>query len=246
MSTDGAAQGSRAGVGPRLEGFALREHQGEIDLHAGRDRRLRRDPADLDDARPARTNAASRFCDSTGTAKPSLRSKCRLGDFFACGWNQYCQINSLPVCVNPGSAFNCQWNMPFRKHCKITLENLDEKNFRLYYQVNYTLTDVPADAAYFHAQFRRVPKLPLQGRLHHSRRREGPRAIRGHVHGLRIENDRLVGRRRDQVLPGRRRKISDHRRHRHRRLLLRLLRFRRLARRDCTSPSARLTPDCRK
>ena len=27
-----------------------------------------------------------------------------LGDFFACGWGKYCQINSLPVCVNPGSA----------------------------------------------------------------------------------------------------------------------------------------------
>ena len=25
----------------------------------------------------------------------------------------------------------------------------------LYYQIDYTLTDVPADAAYFHAQFRR-------------------------------------------------------------------------------------------
>ena len=83
-----------------------------------------------------------------------------LGDFFACGWGKYCQINSLPVCVNPGSAFNCYWNMPFRKKAKITLENLDDKDMTLYYQVNYTLTEVPADVAYFHAQFRRVRKLP--------------------------------------------------------------------------------------
>jgi hypothetical protein len=95
-----------------------------------------------------------------GETEPSVEVP--LGDFYACGWGQYCQINSLPVCVNPGSAFNCQWNMPFKKHCKITLENLDDQNFRLYYQVNYTLTDVPADAAYFHAQFRRVPKLPYK------------------------------------------------------------------------------------
>ena len=27
---------------------------------------------------------------------------------------------------------------------------------RLYYQINYTLTEVPEAAAYFHAQFRRV------------------------------------------------------------------------------------------
>ena len=32
----------------------------------------------------------------------------------------------------------------------------------LYYQVNYTLTDVPEDAAYFHAQFRRVNPLPYK------------------------------------------------------------------------------------
>ena len=92
-----------------------------------------------------------------GETDPSVESP--LGDFFACGWGKYCQINSLPVCVNPGSAFNCYWTMPFRKKAKITLENLDDKDMVLYYQVNYTLTEVPADAAYFHAQFRRTKKL---------------------------------------------------------------------------------------
>lgn len=78
------------------------------------------------------------------------------GDFFANGWGKYAQVTSLPVCVNPGSAFNCYWEMPFRKSCKITMENLDEKEMTLYYQVNYTLTEIPEDAAYFHAQFRRT------------------------------------------------------------------------------------------
>jgi hypothetical protein len=82
-----------------------------------------------------------------------------MGDFFACGWGKYCHVNSLPVCVNPGSAFNSYWQMPFHKSAKITMENLDDKDMTLYYQVNYTLTEVPADAACFHAQFRRVPKL---------------------------------------------------------------------------------------
>ncbi len=92
--------------------------------------------------------------------EPSVETP--LGDFFACGWGSYCQINSLAVCVNPGSAFNCYWAMPFRKKAKITLENRDDRDMVLYYQINYTLTDVPADAAYFHAQFRRVPKLPAK------------------------------------------------------------------------------------
>ena len=38
------------------------------------------------------------------------------------------------------------------------------RTWSLYYQVNYTLTDVPADAAYFHAQFRRVHKLRAEER----------------------------------------------------------------------------------
>lgn len=95
-----------------------------------------------------------------GETEPSVEVP--LGDFFACGWGKYCQINSLPVCVNPGSAFNCYWSMPFRKKARITMENLDDRDMILYYQINYTLTDVPADAAYFHAQFRRVGRLPAK------------------------------------------------------------------------------------
>ncbi|MBA4410430.1 MAG: DUF2961 domain-containing protein [Bacteroidota bacterium] len=86
--------------------------------------------------------------------EPSV--ECPVGDFFGMGWNEYAPLSSLAVCVNPGSAFNCYWVMPFRKKCRITMQNINEKDpMTLYYQVDYTLTDVPADAAYFHAQFRR-------------------------------------------------------------------------------------------
>ncbi len=87
--------------------------------------------------------------------EPSV--ECPVGSFFAMGWNEYAPLSSLAVCVNPGSAFNCYWPMPFRKKCRITMENINDKDeMRLYYQVDYTLTDVPADAAYFHAQYRRT------------------------------------------------------------------------------------------
>ena len=86
--------------------------------------------------------------------EPSV--ECPVGDFFGQGWNSYAQLTSLPVCVNPGSAFNCYWTMPFRKKCKITMENISDKDaMSVYYQIDYTLTEVPSDAAYFHAQFRR-------------------------------------------------------------------------------------------
>jgi Protein of unknown function (DUF2961) len=85
-----------------------------------------------------------------------------VGDFFGMGWGKYAPLNSLAVAVNPGSAFNCYWPMPFRKKCKITMENLDDNDMILYYQVDYLLTDVPSDAAYFHAQFRRIHNLPYK------------------------------------------------------------------------------------
>jgi len=82
-----------------------------------------------------------------------------VGDFFANGWGGYAHVNSLAVTVNPGSAYNCYWTMPFRKKCKITMTNIDEKPMRLYYQIDYSLTEVSENAAYFHAQFRRVNPL---------------------------------------------------------------------------------------
>jgi hypothetical protein len=85
-----------------------------------------------------------------------------VGDFFGMGWGQYAHLNSLPVTVNPGSAFNSYWQMPFRRKARITMENIDEKDMVLYFQIDYALTPVPADAAYFHAQFRRVNPLPFK------------------------------------------------------------------------------------
>jgi len=91
---------------------------------------------------------------------PSVESP--VGDFFCSGWNEYAQISSLAVCVNPGSAFNCYWTMPFHKNCRITLENRAEEEVVYYYQIDYSLMEVPVDAAYFHAQFRRINPLPYK------------------------------------------------------------------------------------
>lgn len=94
-------------------------------------------------------------------SEPSI--ECPVGDFFACGWGKYCQVTSLAVCVNPGSAFNCYWPMPFRRKARITMENTAEKQMTLYYQIDYALGQVPAEAAYLHAQFRRENPLKTKG-----------------------------------------------------------------------------------
>jgi len=96
-----------------------------------------------------------------GQEQPSV--ECPVGDFFASGWGKFAPISSLAVCVNPGSAFNCYWEMPFQKSCRMTFTYTGtDPEMTLFYQVNYVLTDVPADTAYFHAQFRRVNPLPYK------------------------------------------------------------------------------------
>ncbi|MBL8160959.1 MAG: DUF2961 domain-containing protein [Anaerolineae bacterium] len=94
-----------------------------------------------------------------GESTPSVEVP--LGDFFCNGWGMRCNVTSLAVAVNPAGGFNCYWEMPFRKGARITVENLMEtQSDPLYYQVSYTLTDVPDDAAYLHAQWRRSNPLP--------------------------------------------------------------------------------------
>lgn len=95
-----------------------------------------------------------------GQENPSV--ECPVGDFFASGWGKFAPLSSLPVCVNPGSAFNCYWEMPFRKKCVITMTNLADEDMILYYQINYTLTEVSDTCAYFHARFGRVNPLPYK------------------------------------------------------------------------------------
>ena len=87
-----------------------------------------------------------------------------VGDFFASGWGRDNEprINSLPVAVNPRSGFNSYWQMPFRKKCKITMENMSQKNAGLYFQIDYSLEKVAKKTQYFHAQFRRVNTVPYK------------------------------------------------------------------------------------
>ena len=154
-----------------------------------------------------------------GEQQPSV--ECPVGDFFASGWGEYAPLSSLAVCVNPGSAFNCYWPMPFRRSCRMTMENRGEELMTIYYQIDYTLTELPEDTAYFHAQFRRVNPLPYK--QDYTILDQG--AVCGHVSCLGRQQHRLVGRGRNQVFPGRRRGVSHCLRHRNRRLFLRLLQF---------------------
>jgi hypothetical protein len=93
-----------------------------------------------------------------GEETPSVETP--LGDFFCNGWGQRSNVVSIPIAVNPAGGFNSYWQMPFRASARITIENLLPDEVRgFYYQVTWTETDIPEDAAYFHAQWRRSNPL---------------------------------------------------------------------------------------
>ncbi len=96
-----------------------------------------------------------------GEKTPSVEAP--LGDFFCNGWKTRTNIVALPINVNPLGGFNCYFPMPFRKHARMTVENrAPEDCCHFFYTINYTLTEVDAGDAYFHAQFRRSNPLPYK------------------------------------------------------------------------------------
>jgi hypothetical protein len=95
-----------------------------------------------------------------GEENPSVETP--YGDFFCNGWGELALVRSIPIACNPNGGMNSYWPMPFRSHARITLENLSPEDVTLYYQVTYALTEVPADAAYLHAEWRRSKPLGYQ------------------------------------------------------------------------------------
>jgi len=89
-----------------------------------------------------------------GEAQPSVEVP--IGDFFANGHAMRCDINSVPVAVNPSGGMNSYWPMPFGKSARIAVTNEHGEDVGgFFYQITYSLTPVPDAAGRFHAQWRR-------------------------------------------------------------------------------------------
>ncbi len=89
--------------------------------------------------------------------EPTPSIEVPLTDFFAVGHDLFARVNSLVVIVNPTSALNCYWPMPFRRHARVTFTNEGEKDLSvLGFQITYAKTEIPEEAGYFHAQWRRA------------------------------------------------------------------------------------------
>ena len=86
-----------------------------------------------------------------------------LSDFFAnAEHTEYRQLSSLAMCFNPGRGMNCYFEMPYFKSFRIELENIDERDCNVYYQIDCEEKVLPENSLYFHAQFRRVNPLPYK------------------------------------------------------------------------------------
>ena len=95
--------------------------------------------------------------------RPSIL--CPLGDFFGLGHGLVTSYQSLlfsastqsPYQFNKGCALNCYVPMPFRERAVVELVNESQEPHMQYFYIDYeTLEDMPTDAGYFHAEFRRA------------------------------------------------------------------------------------------
>ncbi|MGL4944519.1 MAG: glycoside hydrolase family 172 protein [Thermoguttaceae bacterium] len=89
-----------------------------------------------------------------GAEQPAVEAP--FGDFFAAGFGQRAAINSMPIQVEGGDAYNSFWIMPFHKSARIEVENQGEKmSGSFYFQIDYVLEEsLPPKTPYFCAQYR--------------------------------------------------------------------------------------------
>ncbi len=86
-----------------------------------------------------------------------------LGDFFCMGLGEMRSFENRFFSTAEGRSFLCTIPMPFFKHAKILLHNGTGKQINnLFYDINLTLEELPADTMHFHAFFRDLPENKLE------------------------------------------------------------------------------------
>ena len=84
-----------------------------------------------------------------------------LSAFFGCAYDEnFCDVdgrypvlNSSCILVAPGRGYNSYFEMPFKKHCRITVENRGQKEQSLFYMITGWLGELPEEIGYFHALY---------------------------------------------------------------------------------------------
>jgi len=89
-----------------------------------------------------------------GNARPSVEAP--VGDFFGLNLGEYQIYQSAYLACSPGRSLNCYFAMPFRRSARMTVTNEGKQDVGAFYSnIDYlTVPALPADALYFHAQYR--------------------------------------------------------------------------------------------
>ena len=95
-----------------------------------------------------------------GQPHPSVEAP--LSAFFGCAYDEnftdrdgrYPVLNSAVMLVAPGRGYNCFFEMPFGRSCRITMENRGSQPENLYYIITGCRKEMPDNIAYFHASYR--------------------------------------------------------------------------------------------
>ena len=95
-----------------------------------------------------------------GAKYPSVEAP--LSSFFAMAYDEnwedsegrYPTLNSALMLVAPGRGYNSYFEMPFGKHCRITMENRSGEEKTLYYMISGWRGEISAESGYFHAVYR--------------------------------------------------------------------------------------------
>lgn len=82
--------------------------------------------------------------------------------FFGCAYDEnfedvngsYITLNSAMILTAPGRGYNSYFEMPFRKRCKITMENRGGRSETLYYMISGWKGRIDEGSGYFHALYR--------------------------------------------------------------------------------------------
>jgi len=91
-----------------------------------------------------------------GLDKPSIETP--IGDFFGLNLGDYVIYESAYLACSPGQSLNCYFAMPYRKGARFTVTNEGSRDVGAFYSnIDYLSMDaLPADALYFHAQYRQA------------------------------------------------------------------------------------------
>lgn len=91
-----------------------------------------------------------------GASQPSV--ECPVGDFFGLNLGDYFVYQSAFLNCSSVKALNCYFSMPYHQSARMTITNDGAKQVNSFYSnIDYqTVTSVPDDALYFHAQYRQA------------------------------------------------------------------------------------------